>query len=120
MPATFIIQILQDLICSSESDPDPLKFNTCSEIINSDLFLQEGVTEKIFDVGKKFIMKNIPSTRGFNYCDVNEKTKENIFNLIKTLYERTKTADIADAIKNDFFEGWPQIIIHILSANLPE
>ena len=108
VPATFIIEILEDLICSTESEPDPLKFNTCTEIINSDLIVLEGVTEKVFNVGKKFIIKNIPNTKGFNYSDVNEKTKDNIFNLTRTLYERSKTTEIADDLKEDFYEGRPQ------------
>ena len=111
MPANLVIQILGSIVCCDNSDPDPIKFNTCSEIINSDLFTLDGTSKEIFDVAKKFIIRNIPDTKFLNIYDVNEKTKENLFNLTKTLYERIKTTSISDDLKEDFYQ---QMLVDVL------
>ena len=106
--ANSILKILRDIVCSRDSESDPIKFNTITEIINSELFMLmlTGTTELIFDIGKSFILTNVSDTK-----TVNDRTKENVFNLIKTLYERTKTADIVHDLKQNFYE---QLLVELL------
>ena len=106
--ANSILKILRSIVCSRDSESDPIKFNTITEIINSELFMLmlTGTTELIFNIGKSFILTNVSDTK-----TINDRTKENAFNLIKTLYERTKTADIVDDLKQNFYE---QLLVELL------
>ena len=106
VPANTIMKILGDIVCSRDGELDCIKFNTITEIINSELFMLNGTTEVIFNVGKSFILTNVPDAK-----TVNERTKENVLNLIKTLYERTKTADIVDDLKENLYE---QLLVELL------
>ena len=106
LPANTILKILGDIVCSRDSESDCIKFNTIAEIINSELFMLTGTTEVIFNIGKSFILTNILDVK-----TVNDRIKENVFNLIKTLYERTKTAEIIDDLKQSFYE---ELLVELL------
>ena len=104
--ADSILKILRDIVCTRDSESDQHKFNTITDIINSELFMLKGTTELIFNIGKTFIITNVADAK-----TPNDRTKENVFNLIKTLYERTKTADIADDLKQNFYE---QLLVELM------
>ena len=100
-----ILKILQDIV-SQDTESDSIKFNTITEIVNSELFMVTGATELIFNIGKSFILATVSDAK-----TLNDRTKDNVLNLIKTLYERTKTTDIDNQSKRKFYE---QLLVELL------